>query len=120
MTCRELEYQEQELLKALANHGTSIKTLPPLTAEDVTAIVKTQLQARRIPGQIPLGAAGVEEGQEQIRRLGQLYRETSPFMVMVVIKAFKTPEAYSRTISHCQLRHLLVDQRPLIHDPEAL
>src|SRR5260221_368979 len=81
MTCRELEYQEQELLKALANHGTSIKTLPPLTAEDVAAIVKTQLQARRTPGQIPLGAAGIEEAQEQIRRLSQLYRETSPFML---------------------------------------
>src|SRR5262249_2170718 len=76
MTCRELEYQEQELLKALANHGASIKMLPPLTANDVTAIVKAQLQAQRIPGRIPLGAARIEEAQEQIRRLSQLYRET--------------------------------------------
>src|SRR5260370_9809333 len=120
MTCRELEYQEQELLKALAKHGTSIKPLPPLTAEDVTAIVKTQLQARRIPGQIPLGAAGIEEAQEQIRRLSQLYRETSPFMLMMLIEALKTPEAYARSISHGQLLRLSVDQRPLTHEPDAL
>src|SRR5260370_38372304 len=86
MTCRELEYQEQELLKALANHGPSIKTLPPLTAEDVTAIVKTQLQARRIPGQIRLGAAGIQEAQEQIGRLCQPYGETTPFSVTMLIK----------------------------------
>jgi hypothetical protein len=120
MTCRELEYQEQELLKELANHGASIKMLPSLTAADVTAIVRTHLQAQRMPGQIPLGAAGIEEAQGQIRRLSQLFRETSPFMLMMLIEALKTPEAYARTISHGSLLRLSVDQRPLTHEPGAL
>ncbi|PWT76264.1 MAG: hypothetical protein C5B60_04285, partial [Chloroflexi bacterium] len=120
MTCRELEYQEQDLLKALASYGASIKILPSLTADDVTAIVKIQLQAQRIPGQIPVGAAGIREAQEQIRRLSQLYRETSPFMLMMLIEALKTPAAYARTISQGLLLSLSVDQRPLTHEPGAL
>jgi hypothetical protein len=120
MTCRELEYQEQDLLKALANYGASIHMLPPLTADDVTAIVRIQLQAQRIPGQIPVGAAGIKEAQEQIRRLSQLYRETSPFMLMMLIEALKSPAAYARTISHGHLLRLSVDQRPLTHEPGAL
>src|SRR5260370_40841642 len=111
MTCRELEYQEQELLKALANHGASIKMLRPLTADDVTAIVKTQLQAQRIPGQIPLGAAEIAEAQEQIRRLSQLYRETKPFMLMVLIETVKTTEAYARSIARGQVLSASVEQR---------
>src|SRR5215467_9676419 len=94
--------------------------LPPLTADDVTAIVKIQLQAQRIPGQVPLGAAGIKEAQEQVRRLSQLYRETSPFMLMMLIEALKSPAAYARTISHGHLLRLAVDQRPLTHEPGAL
>src|SRR5260370_38495468 len=83
-------------------------------------MVKTHLQAQGIPGKIPLGAAGIEEAQEQIRRLSRLYRETSPFMLMMLLETLKTPEAYARTISHGQLLRLSVDQRPLIHEPGAL
>src|SRR5262249_51152705 len=89
MTCRELDFQEQELLKALANHGASIKVLPPLTANDVADIVKRQLQAQRVPGQIPLGAAGIKEAQEHIGRLSRLYRENSPFILMMLVGEVK-------------------------------
>jgi hypothetical protein len=61
MTCRELEYQEQDLLKDLANNGAARKMLPPLTATDVAEIVKTHLQGQRTPGQVSLGEAGLEE-----------------------------------------------------------
>jgi hypothetical protein len=120
MTCRELEYQEQELLKDLANNGAAIKMLPPLTAADVAEIVKTHLQGQRTPGQIPLGEAGIEEAQEQIRRLSQSYRETSPFVLLMLIQALKTPEAQTRSISRGRLLRLSVDQRPLAHEPAAL
>jgi hypothetical protein len=120
MTCRELEYQEQELLKDLASTGAAIKILPPLSEEDVVEIVKTQLQDQRTPGQIPFSERGIEEAQEQIRRLSQSYRETSPFMLMMLIQALKTPEAQARTISRGRLLRLSVDQRPLVHEPAAL
>jgi len=120
MTCRELEYQEQELLKDLANHGAAIKMLPPLTGVDVAAIVKMHLRGQRTPGQIPLGETGIEEAQEQIRRLSQSYRETSPFVLMMLIQALKTPEAQARSISRGRLLRLSVDQRSLLHEPAAL
>jgi hypothetical protein len=120
MTCRELEYQEQELLKDLANNGAAIKMLPPLTATDVAEIVKSHLQGQRTPGQIPPGETGIEEAQEQIRRLSQSYRETSPFVLMMLIQALKTPEAQARSISRGRLLRLSVDQRALIHEPAAL
>ncbi len=120
MTCRELEYQEQDLLKDLANHGAAIKMLPALTEVDVAEIVKTHLQGQHTPGQVPLGKAGIEEAQEQIHRLSQSYRETSPFMLMMLIAALKTPEAQARTISRGRLLRLSVDQRPLTHEPAAL
>jgi hypothetical protein len=120
MTCRELEYQEQELLKSLASNGAGIKTLPPLTEADVAEIVKMHLQDQYTPGQIPLGETGVEEAQEQISRLSQSYRETSPFMLIMLIEALKTPDAHARAISRGRLLRLSVDQRPLVHEPDAL
>jgi len=120
MTCRELEYQEQELLKDLATSGAAIKRLPPLTEEDVTEIVKLSLQGQHVPGQIPLGNAEIEAAQEQIRRLSQSYRETSPFLLMMLIQALKNHEAQARTLSRGRLLLLSVDQRPLAHEPAAL
>ncbi len=120
MTCRELEYQEQALLKDLATNGAAIKTVPPLTPADVAEIVKIHLQGQRTPGQIPLGVAGMEEAQEQIRRLSQSYRETSPFVLMMLIQTLKTHEAQERSISRGRLLRLSVDQRPLVHEPAAL
>jgi hypothetical protein len=120
MTCRELEYQEQELLQDLANNGAAIKMLPPLTEKDVTEIVKMSLQGQRTPGRIPPGDAEMQEAQEQIRRLSQSYRETSPFLLIMLIQALRTPEAYARTISRGRLLRLSVDQRPLAHEPAAL
>lgn len=119
MTCRELEYQEQELLKNLAKEGVAIQLLPPLTAEDVAEIVKTHLQGQRTPGQVPLGEGGIEEAQEQIRWLSQSYRETSPFLLMMLLQALKTPEAQARSLSRGRLLRLSVDQRPLVHEPAA-
>ena len=121
MTCRELEYQEQELLKDLANHGVTIKMLPPLTEEDVTEIVKTYLQAQHTPGQVPLGSAEIEEAQEQVRRLSQSYRETSPFVLIMLIQALKNPDSTRLgPLSRGRLLRLSVDQRPLVHEPAAL
>jgi len=120
MTCRELEYQEQELLKDLANDGVAIQMLPPLTEEDVNAIVKTYLQGQRTPGQIPFGDAEIAEAQEQVRRLSQSYREISPFMLIMLIQALKNPETQARTLSRGRLLRLSVDQRPLVHEQEAL
>jgi hypothetical protein len=120
MTCRALEYQEQDLLKDLASDGVSVQMLPALTEKDVTEIVKAQLQGQHTPGQIPLGEAGIEEAQEQIRRLSQSYRETSPFLLMMLIEALKSPEAHARAISRGRLLRLSVDQRPLAHEPAAL
>src|SRR5260370_2694287 len=121
MTCRELEYQEQELLKDLANNGVARKMLPPLTGEDVTEIVRTYLRGQQhIPGQIPLGEAAIEEAQEQVRRLSQSYRETSPFMLIMLIQALNNPETQARTLSRGRLLRLSVDQRPLVHEPDAL
>jgi hypothetical protein len=120
MTCRELEYQEQELLKDLANNGVSIKMIPPLTEEDVAEIVKTYLQSQRTPGQVPPGQAAIEEAQGQVRRLSQSYRETSPFVLIMLIQALKNPDVLARTLSRGRLLRLSVDQRPLIHEPAAL
>ena len=71
MTCRELEYQEQELLQDLASEGVAIKTLPPLTEEDVNGIVRVYLQSQRAPGQVPLSDTAIEEAQERVHRLSQ-------------------------------------------------
>ena len=116
MTCRELEYQEQELLQDLASEGVAIKTLPPLTDEDVNGIVRVYLQSQRAPGQVPLSDAAIEEAQEQVRRLSRSYRETSPFMLIMLIQALKNPEAQARTISRGRLLRLTVDQRPLVQE----
>ncbi|MGH2510979.1 MAG: hypothetical protein ACRDHZ_26755, partial [Ktedonobacteraceae bacterium] len=99
MTCRELEYQEQELLKDLANNGVATKILPPLTAEDVSGIVKIYLQSQRTPGQILLSDAAMDEAQERVRRLSQAYREISPFLLIMLIQALKNPETQARTLS---------------------
>ncbi|HEX3639812.1 MAG TPA: hypothetical protein VHV10_00835, partial [Ktedonobacteraceae bacterium] len=120
MTCRELEYQEQEPLKDLANNGVAIKMLPPLTEEDVAEIVKTYLQGQRTPGQVPLGYPEIEEAQEQVRRLSQSYWEISPFVLIMLIQALKNPETLARTLSRGRLLRLSVDQRPLVHEPAAL
>src|SRR5260370_40450338 len=121
MTCRELEYQEQELLKDLANNGVARKMLPPPTGEDVTEIVKTYLQGQqRTPGQIPPGDAEIEEAREQVRRLSQSYRETSPFMLIMLIQALKNPEILAWTRSRGRLLRLSADQRPPINEPDAL
>lgn len=121
MTCRELEYQEQELLKDLANNGVTIKMLPPLTEKDVTEIVKTYLQSQQpLPGAISLNDAEIEEAQERVCELSQSYREISPFLLMMLIQALKNPEIQARAFSRGHLLRLSVDQRPLIHEPEAL
>jgi hypothetical protein len=121
MTCRELEYQEQDLLKDLANNDIAVKMLSPLTEKDVTEIVKTYLQGQQPrPGQIPPGYAAIEEAQEQVRRLSQSYRETSPFMLIMLIQVLKNPETQARTLSRGRLLRLSVDQRPLIDDSAVL
>jgi hypothetical protein len=120
MTCRELEYQEQELLKDLASDGVAIKMLPPLTEEDTNEIVKTYLQSQLAPGQIPLNAAAIEEAQEQVHSLSQSYRETSPFMLIMLIQALKNPEVQARTLTGGRLLRLSVAQRPLVHETAAL
>jgi hypothetical protein len=120
MTCRELEYQEQGLLKDLANNGATIKMMPPLTEQDVTEIVKTYLQAQRTPGQVPLSHTAIAEAQEQVRRLSQSYREPSPFVLIMLIQALKNPDVLARTLSRGRLLRLSVDQRPLVHEPAAL
>ena len=120
MTCRELEYQEQELLKDLANNGATIKMMPPLTEQDVTEIVKAYLQAQHTPGQVPLSYAAIAEAQEQVRRLSQSYREPSPFVLIMLIQALKNPDVLARTLSRGRLLRLSVDQRPLVHEPSAL
>ncbi|HEY4034586.1 MAG TPA: hypothetical protein VGL94_11545 [Ktedonobacteraceae bacterium] len=120
MTCRELEYQEQELLKDLANNGAAIKMLPPLTEKDIAEIIKTYLQGQRMPGQVPLSYAEIEAAQEQIRRLSQSDRETSPFVLIMLIQALKNPEILARPISRGRLLRLSVDQRSFIHESAAL
>lgn len=120
MTCRELEYQEQELLKNLVNNGATIQMMPPLTEEDVAQIVKTYLQAQRMPGQVPLSQTAIAEAQEQVRRLSQSYREPSPFVLIMLIQALKNPDVLARTLSRGRLLRLSVDQRSLVHESAAL
>ncbi|HEU5378376.1 MAG TPA: hypothetical protein VFV38_23385 [Ktedonobacteraceae bacterium] len=120
MTCRELEYQEQDLLKDLANNGATIKVLPPLTEEDVSEIVRIYLQNQHTPGQILLSDAAIEEAQAQIRRLSRAYRETSPFLLIMLIQALKNPEIQARTLSRGHLLRLSVEQRPLLYEADAL
>lgn len=120
MTCRELEYQEQELLKDLANNGVATKILPSLTEEDVSEIVKIYLQSQRTPGQILLSDAAIDEAQARVRRLSQAYREISPFLLIMLIQALKNPETQARTLSRGRLLRLSVEQRPLMHEPDAL
>ncbi|HEY7418718.1 MAG TPA: hypothetical protein VH593_26300, partial [Ktedonobacteraceae bacterium] len=119
MTCRELEFQEQELLKDLASDGVAIKLLPPLTEEDVNGIVRTYLRSQHAPGQVPLSDAAIEKAQEQIHRLSQSYREPSPFMLVMLIQALKKTEVQARAISRGRLLRLTVDQRPLVHETAA-
>jgi hypothetical protein len=120
MTCRELEYQEQKLLKDLANNGMAIKTLPPLTEKDVDEIVRVYLQGQRTPGELSPDPREIEEAQEQVRRLSQSYQEKSPFMLIMLIEALKNPETQARTLSRGRLLRISVDQRPLLHEPDAL
>ena len=106
MTCRELEYQEQDLLQDFTRYGATVKMLSALAEDDVPHIVDRYLDA------LGTSRKQIERTKEQISKINQPHRYTSPFMLIMLLQALnQLDEKQAQTISRGYLLKLSIDQR---------
>lgn len=115
MTCRELEYQEQDLLKDFVRQGATRKTLLPLAEADVLPFVERYLQ-----GQIALAKKSKEKTRsqeqvqqivEKVRIINKPHRYTSPFMLIMLIEALNRLDIrQDQALSRGRLLQISIEQ----------
>jgi HEAT repeat protein len=91
MTCRELDFQEQDVLKQFNREGLAVvETIPPLSREEVSEFTKHFLSTRPSNKKEQSNKPDIDEIVTQITKTSRRYECTSPFILIKLIETLES------------------------------